>query len=234
MTIIYDKLPYRRGLVLDLPFDEQTGLVAHDRSKAHHVLTLHGTPTWGRLANGLPYLEFDRTHPDWLDCPAADTVDLDFTNGDFSIAIWVNPDIIAGDARRLICRGRTVADGWSFLLISDAELRLATDQAGASQLSGTRVNEVTVGNWWLLGASRSGASVRLYKNGTDVTFYPGTHINPATANRELHIGIQDNEINHPFDGKIAGGPCGPRIWNRRLSGWEHRLMFLLERRWLGV
>jgi len=232
MTIGYDKLPINHGILLDLTFEEMIRLLAHDRAKPHHIHTLHGTPTWSSLANGLPYLNFNSMHPDWLDCPAADTVDLDFTSGDFSIALWLYTPMPPGVPGMIMGRGEVVADGW-YMIQTDGVLMFATSQAGAVQTTDS-VIFLDALEWRLVGVSRSGASARIFGNGEDITLTPATHIDPRTSNRELHIGISDNEIGAPLHGKIAGGPCGPRIWGRKLEALEMRQIFEQERHWFGV
>ncbi len=232
MSIGYDKLKVNHGLLLGLTFEEMTGLLTHDRAKPTHPHTLHGAPAWASLANGLPYLDFDNTHPDWLDCAAIDTADLDFTTGDFSIAIWLAPDNVSVNNYTFMTRGDIFNTGWMLASVGRA-FYLDTYQAGTGQV--TQSTSVLTADWQLMGVSRSGANVRLYLNRKDVTLFPaGTHIDPATANSELHIGIRDNESTRPFDGRIAGGHCGPRIWGRALSAQEWLQIFETERCLIGV
>ena len=231
MTIGYDNLSINDSLLMHLTFEEMTGLVTYDRAGPQHPCTLNGVPTWNSLVTGLPYLDFVQATPDWLDCGAVATADLDFTTEDFSIVLWIYPDAL-GTTQMLVCRGLFNNDGWYLDLAPAGNLALATCQAVTQSSVSDPV--ITASAWNLVGISRDGASVIPYHNGLDVSFISGTHINPATSARELHIGITDGEINDPFDGKIAGGPCGPRIWGRSLSYRDHRYIWETERQWLGV
>jgi len=231
MTIGYDKLPINHEILLDLTLEEMTGLLAHDRAKPHHIHTLHGTPAWASLANGLPYLDFNPAHPDFLDCPAADTADLNFIGGAFSGAVWIAPDSLAG-GKALLARGALGTGGWMFYQLG-ASLAFFTIQAGDFQMTES-LTVLYVGTWALCGFTRLNTGVKLFHNGTDVTSVPATHTNPDTVNMELHIGIRNDEVTSPFEGKMAGGPCGPRLWGRKLEAVEMRQIFEQERHWFGV
>ena len=232
MAIGYDKLSLNAQLLLGLPFEEGTRILTYDRAKAHHELTLNGVPTWNSLANGLPYLDFNSANPDWLDCGAAATADLDFTAGDFSGAIWVRPDSVA-TAQWLIIRGLAANDGWEFYM-DPADLVFRTHQAATTQTNRSAAAIIAATTWNLAGFARDGTSVRLYLNGLDVTATAVPLVNPLTSARELHIGIQNDEATNPYDGRIAGGPPGPRIWGRALSAYEHLQIFNMEKHWFGV
>lgn len=231
MSIGYDNLAINSGLLLHLTFEEMTGILAHDRAKPAHPHTLIGVPTWNSLGNGLPYLDFIRANPDWLECSIADTADLNFTDGDFSLCAWVQPDLLSFN---LFDRGLWAVDGWYLSVGALGQTIIETNQGGDSQLSVGADGGVVVGTWSLISMSRSGTSARLFLNGVDNTDTVDVHTNPLTSNRKLHIGIYNSEVAAQYDGKIAGGPCGPRIWGRAVSALEWPLVFNMERDWFGV
>lgn len=230
MTIGYDAYILNRQIALDLTFEEMIGTLAHCRSPYAHNCTLHGVPTWTALANGLPYLLFDDGNPDWLDCPQASTTQLDFTSEDFSMACWFNCTAGAMHVFSLLIRGDNAVDGWDFWIHGNDTIAFTTCQAGAVQDSIGIPNVLDVNNWYLAGITRSGASVRVYNQGVDITLVAATHIDPLTSNRELHIGIEDDETNGAFRGMMYR----PRIWSRALAAWEWEWLFNLERDWFGV
>jgi len=216
MSVGYDNLAINHQIVLDLPFEEMTGLVTYSRS--HNDIgpaTLHGTPVWQQLANGMQYLEFDPTNPDWLDIPAADSVDLDFTSEPFSMGVWARVDDLS-IPRVILCRGLLSTDGWSFAILADGSLTFVTNQGGATQITMSTAGDIVVANWYLFGISRVGPSIRCYINGRDRTNTAGAHVDPLTSARELHIGIYDNETLSPWD----GGMHRPRVWGRALSSLD--------------
>lgn len=225
----YDKLPYNSGLLLDLTFEEMTGLVVYDRAKPHHPnVTLQGTPTWITLASGLPALSFDRTNPDWLECPAADTVDLDFITGDFSAACWLYTLDLSWTSFPF-CRGDENVDGW-FMSRVGSRIAIATNQGGNNQRSWSPEGVITENAWFLLGWSRAGAVGKTIINGREVTTVSNAHINPTTSARRLHIGIRDDETAMEHNGYMAR----PRIWGAELTDEDWRVMFETERHWFGV
>jgi len=223
MSAGYDNLALNHQMVLDLPFEEMTGLVTYCNAQSDIVATLNGVPTWQQFINGLQYMDFDPTNPDWLEAPAADTTGLDFTAGNFSVGIWVRVDDLSAN-RMLFCRGLLNTDGWHCAILMDGSFVLYTNQNAASQSSLSATGEVVVATWYLLGFSRDGASVRCYKNGRDVTDTEGTHVDPLTSARDLHIGIYDPENASMFD----GGLHRPRAWSRALSSAEWAQLYNME------
>lgn len=226
----YDNLSLNHGLLLHLTFEEGTGLITHDAAKPHHLHTLNGPPTWGYLPSGIPYLDIS-PNPDWIDCPAADTADLDFTTGDFSMVIWANPDSLFFPF--VMVRGVGNTNGWAIRIMGD-QLVFYTYQGGDFQATWSRSGIITTGIPSLLGISRSGTSVRTMYNGNDITFLANPHTDPVTANLKLHIGVANDEITGGFDGKIYGGRCGPRIWGRYLQLSEHKKIYNMEHHLVGV
>jgi len=225
----FDKESINLQLLLGLPFLEGTGTVTQDIAKAYHPVALTGVPSWATLASGLQVLDFNSATPDFLQSPAADTVDLDFTSGDFSMAVWVYIDSLA-DIREIINRGRATTDGWRFFIQTDGRFGIQTNQAAAGQTSSSSAGEIVINNWYLIGASRSGASGRVYKHGQDMTVTAANHVNPLTSARKLLIGVYETEAHNPHDGKM----WNPRIWGRKLEPWEHLALFNAERHLFGV
>jgi hypothetical protein len=229
----YNKHPINHQALLDLSMEEVVGAAGdyiYDRARPHHDCVLNGaTIGWTLLPSGLYVMDFTSGTPDWIDCPAADTADLDFTIGDFSLGAWINLDDLSAN-RMIMCRGLLDTDGWHCAVLMDGSIVLYTNQAGASQGSLSSVGLIVVGTSYLVGFSRHGASVRAFINGLDVTETIGTHVHPLTANRELHIGIYDNETGSPWEGQM----WRPRIWDRYVDEWEWLELFNMERHWFGV
>lgn len=228
MTLGYDHLSLNYELLVDLLFEEGTGTNTQDFAKPHHPgCTLTGAPTWQNLGNGLGYLDFVPGNPDYVVCLGADTADLNFTSGDFSVAAWIRPDALGN--REILCRESVNVDGWSFWLDTRGAMTLSTNQAAAAQHTYGRIGDVAIGSWVLVGASRTGATIRIYTNGVDTTGTPDTHIDPVTAVRNLYVGISNTGV-----GWYDGDMWRPRIWGRQLPASEFRLMFEMERELFGV
>jgi len=226
----YDKLSLNFNLLYHLTLEETLAAMptVGDRAKPHHTTTPNGgTIAYGALPSGFPYFDLTRATPDYLDCPAAATNDLDFTTGDFSGAIWVYRDLdLQAD---LICKSNGVT-GYVFgLNVAAGEIRITTYQAGpTSQASLSAAGIVPATTWTLLGFSRDGAVCRVFVNGRDVTDTAGTHINPASAAAlDLNIGVANDKASNAFDGRLTQ----PRLWGRALSVLEHLQLFNMERHW---
>lgn len=230
MTVGFDNLAINHQLLLGLTFEEATGAVALDRAKPHHPMTLTGPPTWTQLPSGLMVLDFNSATPDYLQCSAALTADLNFTSGDFSAAAWVYFDEIVNDIL-IIGRSNSPAftDGWDFKVTARQSIDIYTCQAGIYQNSFSDDDTISAGTWCLIGITRSGESGRVLKNGCDITYWADTHIDPLTATRTLLIGVAV-DLSHPFDGKM----WNPRIWGRKLTTADWMNLFQTERHWFGV
>lgn len=228
----YDKHLLNHQLLFDLTLEEATGGngdYVYDRAKPHHRSELHGaTIGWTLMPSGLMVIDCTPASPDWIDCPAAATGDLDFIAGDFSMAMWANVDDLTAN-RMLLCRGLLDTDGWHCSLLMNGSIVFYTSQVAAHQSSLSAAGEVVVGSSYLIGFTREGGSIRIYKNGVDVTDTVGAHLNPVTANRELQIGIY-NGVGSPWDGQF----WRPRIWGGKLEPWGMLELFNLERHWFGV
>lgn len=230
MTIGYDKFILNHQICLDLTMEEMVGVTAHCRSPYIHNCTLHGVPAWAALANGTPYLDFDSTNPDWLDAPGAATTQLDFIAGDFSLAAWIYLDSLAAN-RMVMCRGLLDTDGWHWAIDMNGAVQFYTNQvAPAHQVSFTADGAIATANWYLVGITRIEGAVSCWINAVDLTNTHGVHLDPTTSARELHIGIYDNEVGSPWEGRMHR----PRIWDRLLAKWEWERLYNLERDLFGV
>ena len=224
----YDNVWLNSQLLLDLQFREGSGSRYHDFAKPHHVVDGGGgIPFWAALGNGLYYLGLNAANPDWIVATAAATLDLDFTTGAFSLAVWIDPDLNGN--RFLFQRGLTINDGWGFHYNTNEALTFSTNQAGAAQHTVGTTNEIVVGTWCLAGVSRDGATARIYHNGQESTTTYGTHVAPLTSGRNFYVGRADLGAG-PYEGDV----WRPRIWDRALPAAEWRSIFEMERGLFGV
>lgn len=186
------------------------------RYKTHGAIT---TATWQRRPSGLYELDFVAATPDFVEvtCPQ-----LNFTSEDFSIVARINIDSLA-DARTVFCRGLINVDGYLFVVRATGGIRLYTSQTPTGQYSESAIaggEAIEVGNSYTVGFSRTGDSVRVFKNGEDKTAVEGTHINPDSANRTAKIGVRNDLASWPYDGQISF----LRVYKRALSAGEHLVM----------
>lgn len=188
-----------RYVALWLPMQEGTGTTVYDKSRYGANGTISGAAWSTGNKAGRSALDFEAGDTDYIEIPASYT-QLDFTSEDFSIVSRIKIESLA-DIVTIFYRGFFGTDGYNMAILSTGNLRFYTHQ-GASQYSGTAAGAVTTGTWYTFGMSRSGASIRTYINGVDVTTVEGTHIDPASADRAAMIGIHRDKVNDPFDGKM--------------------------------
>ncbi len=223
----YDNIWLNSQLLLDLLFREAQGALYHDYAKPHHVVTGVGVPAWSVLATDLNVLSFNAAIADWATATNAASLDLDFTTEDFSLAMWIDPDL--GGNRYLYSRGLTLQDGWRFFYDTNEALTLGTTTGVTDYFTQSVDNAVVVGEWMLAGCTRIGTAVRIYKNGRDVTAVYAVHGDPDTSARLFYLGRSDGGA-----GAYDGDMWRPRIWERGLPADEHLSMFERERGYFGV
>lgn len=222
-----DKDTLNEDLLLSLPMREATGTATtQDVAKPHHPITLVHAPVWTQITSALYVLDFNSGDPDYIECPAADSADLNFTSGDFSAVVWTYAHTFAA-THLLFSRRSYNTDGWCFGYNIGYGLYAGTYQAGDNQSSRGYFNPTN--QWVLAGLSRQGTSIRVFSWGRDITSTAESHTDPVTANRDLVIGADSNHTS-PFDGYL----WNPRIWGRALTPQEHMSIFQRERHWFGV
>lgn len=223
----FDHYHPNQELALCLLLEEATGTATGGWEKAAHLFTLHGVPTWVSLANGLAMLNFVPGNPDYIDCPALDTVDLDFTASDFSGLAWVYT--AASGSREIFNKGSVAtANGWGFYV--SPTIVFFTVQAGPTSQA-TSGGPIALNTWHCVGFSRAGAVARIYNNGADATTISGTHVNPATAAANAFtIGSSAGGGAGWWSGRI----WGLRIWSKLIPAAVFKTIFENERHLFGV
>ena len=218
------------GLVFDSDISVNTvpaAGVLEDRSRFKNHGAITGA-TWTRLYGRLWYLDFDGSN--YFEVPAAAT-ELNFTSGEFTILVWVNPVSVAAD-QALMDKGLWNTRGYYFQIGTGGLIMFYTIQAAAEQHT-VSTAVVTAGAWQLIGLTRSGAVVTTYHNGTDVTDVPGVHIDPVSA-----IGdIASFGVARTFGGGIRffdGGMILHRIYNYALTVADISFIFQAEKRLFGM
>ena len=169
---------YDKGVNLEqllaLPFEEGVGLITQDVAHPHHPVAMSVVPpTWVARANGRGMLEFNGLS-NYLKCLNAESADLNFTSGDYSIVSWINW-VDTGSSEIIIGRYDLNVDGWELYLWNNVlQLRhnhvtfCPVDQVPCPPgfpRTGAYSYNWTPGVWWLMGVSRSGISARMYRNG---------------------------------------------------------------------
>lgn len=228
--MLYDLMRTNFQALLDIRFLEGTGTAVNDFAKPHHLCTCTGAPTWASLAlNNLNVLDFNPATPDYIIIAAAAAVDINFTAGDFSLGVWIEPDALG--VRNPMTKGVHETDGYAWQIQGDGSMSLYTSQAWAHQVTHSVAGDIVVNTWQFIVATRDGANVRLYTNGIDVTGTYGVHIDPVSAvANNFYIGVNDAAGAAWYDGAM----WRPRVWGRALPIEEIGFIFDMERDLLGV
>ena len=119
----YDSLAINEDIQLDLSMLEATGPYLHDESKNHSTATVHYafvSPLWQQIAGFQYGIYLNRAYPlfdtdEYYDIPAADCPNLDFTSGDYSLAMWFDWEF---ESYSQILMGKYIVDvcGWEAYL----------------------------------------------------------------------------------------------------------------------
>ncbi len=231
--ISYDKKAINHNILLDMTLDEYSvgaAPVTSDKSRVHHPFTLNGG-AWNSLANGLPYLLLNSANPDFIECPAALSADVNFTTEDFTLMACVNGTTPA--ASMILNQGVVDVDGWEFFVFNN-NISFRLNQGGA-HTDISAVNAFTQSVPQIVAVVRSGATGQIYVNGLPVTTAGAlTDAVSCAGGNKLLVGVQDNETTNGWNGIIYGGDCSPKIWNVILTDAEVLAITNSIRHWLGV
>jgi len=249
MSVGFDNLPINRGLLMGLPFREGAGIITRDEAKPGRVLTLNdpggGSFAWGNLATGIPYLQFvaiggGATDGVYLSCPAAETLDMDFTNDDYSLGGWFNWDSTGGFSEILMGRYGTELDGWDiYMNISGGLNTLSHRHHHSSHGAGDLKSECfstgwTPLEWHFFGVSRYAGSLYPvhYRNASPLVMaYDGTGMrDPDTCNRDLVLGCRNTKDANWYRNMM----WNMRVWNRTLMPAEWGFILNAEGHWFGA
>ena len=229
----YDKYPINHQILVDMCLDEYSVGAAprtNDKAKPHHPFALHGG-AWNSLPNGLPYFLANAGNPDFIECPGANSADVNFTNGDFTLFACVNGN--PAGAGLVLNQGVVDVDGWEFFTFG-ANLSFRLNQAGAhTDISAVGAFTQLVPQ--AIAVVRHGAAGQFFVNGLPVTTIGAlTDAISCAGGNKLLVGVQNDEVNNGWNGIIYGGECSPKAWNRALSTVEMKELFDSIRHWLGV
>lgn len=168
----YDKIALNANIVLDLPFFEGAGVVAHDVSKYHYngAFKAAGEPLW-TLTGGI-YLPYYDGINDYILCSSAWS-----PAAGFSFECWYKPDTGYGNhtASKLIFKGYHGMD----VSNTTGKTRFSVYNTVPTEFYTVDTTALTIGVWYHLVGTLSlvDNKVRLYKNGTLVgtpTTFSGT------------------------------------------------------------
>jgi hypothetical protein len=235
MRSFYDSLTLNDDIQLDLSMLEASGLLCHDESNNHSMATMQsaiGAPLWQQIAAGHFGVYLNLIYPtlntnQFIDIPAADCANLDFTSGDYSLSFWFN---WTDTGLSQVIMGKYVVNsrGWEVYITKIGALEYMTvrhhHSAGATTRTASYSLGWETGEWHLFGYSRVGATCQHYMDGDPIATVSDLLIDPESSlSDDFRIGCRYTEDANWFKGKIHH----PRVWSRALSGDEHRLLYRL-------
>ena len=216
-------------ICLDLPLFEDAGPVVNDLSRYHHQMTITGTPLWSH-SGALTVLDFGGA-VGYLQCPAANSTALNFTNEDFTLVAWVYMNIGMAGAGMIMTQGAVNVDGWEWYVFNGS-INLRTNQGGSHTGIGTDGSPLTFNAWHLIGTTRVGTACQHYIDGLPVAMLAGSLTDPVSCagGNKFLIGVQNNEITNLWDGMMGR----PRVWSRDIGADSMWDIFAKERSLYGV
>ena len=187
-----------------------SGTTAFDQSGAGNNGTLTNSPTKviGKLGQALSFSEVNDTYVN-IGTSAA----LDFTSA-LSLSAWVKPDTANENNRGIVGRWVTGTSGY-MMYLSSGKLRCYVDDIYSESVATLS----SAGDWYHLGCSWDGTTIRGYING--VADGTAAKSAPSTADTGYKLVIGSYGFGNPnltaiFDGKIDE----VRIYNRALTASE--------------
>lgn len=214
----------QRGLIVPVPLPptylkgdwrfgigEGTKLPDLSRYRAHGTIV---NADWATGVHG-KCLDFNSAVPDYVLVPAAYT-QLNFISEDFSFVIRFRADSIA-NAPAILCRGSWEASGYYLRIESDGNLEYTHNQDGDRQRAISSDGDIAINTWYTVGMTRDGKSVKLYKNGVDITLTAEDFEDPLTSALNFIIGGYGTGPMINLDGKFEF----LRIFGRALPASEH-------------
>jgi len=235
MSVHYDALAINRNIALDLPFREGAGTITHSLAKTHPLVTIVDVGgVWTTLDSYLQVLTLDGAN-DYLWASNADTLNLDFGSGDYSLGGWFWFTSGGDDDKTLMGRWLTSNNGWElYHYKTNHSITLRHHHAAGGTLrTACYANNWTFGKWWFMGVSRTGINGQFYRgdiNGfVSVTTLadPGGLEDPETCAQNLNIGRSPANENH-HNGML----WRPRIWfDRALTEAEWQQIWEKEVEW---
>ena len=203
------------GLVLNLDASNTasypgTGTTWFDLSPSAYNATLVNGPTFSTLNGGC--IVFDGVN----DYATLGNI-LNYTTGSFSFSYWINASSIA-NSPVLFYKGAFSVSGYYHQISPDGSFALVVSQSGAYQFTNTVAGSITTNTWYNVAITRSGSSIKLYKNGVETTYATvGTISNPASSTDNFTISSYGSPSASGYlNGKIASFYG----YNKALSGAE--------------
>lgn len=226
MSLYYDSFNFNASCQFDVPFREGIGAVTYDVSKNHSIVTLVNTPTWSALGTGQPYLAFNGVN-EYAEAQAADTGNLDFTNGAYSLGGWLYWSTSAQESKIVMGRYELDVSGWELYLTETGDyLSLRHHHAGGSGVRSSAYSQGWVADTWhhFIVSRAAGDQAAMYRNGKAVTTTSVLE-DAETETRDLVIGVR-----YTKDSNFMSGGIGRlQAWSTDLGADDAIAIYELEK-----
>jgi len=214
-TVIADSHISSQGLIAYWKLDENTGTTAYDSVGLYNG-TLFNGPVWypasGKLSGALGFDGID----DYLEISS---FDIHGGTG-LTISLWFRANDFDIDDARFISKatGTTNQDHyWMVSTINRTALRFRLKTNGSTTTLMTDTGLIQTGVWYHIAATYDGSTMRIYKNGLEVTSVNKTGVIDSDPGVLTAIGNQPKGAgNKPFHGLIDD----VRIYNIALNASE--------------
>lgn len=230
MTIHYGDLKVNEHMLFDLPMAEGIGSILHDVAKPSRLVTMVNGPTWAALASKLMTLNLNGTDQ-YAQCLNADSGDLGFTTGDYTI-LGVIDWTILDTSQILIARYELSIGGWELYLTEAAGiyyLSIRHHHAGGATVRTARYSVGwTPGTRWVFGVSRIGGVATFFRQGEPVETLGDILIDPETTTRDLVIGTRFTKDTNFYKNTFYR----PRIAGVAFTTAQHKTVYELIKEWL--
>jgi hypothetical protein len=212
------------GLVLYLPFDENTGTTASDKSHEGNDGSFKGAgePAWSEGHRNTA-VDFDGTD-DYIQ--VSHDTSLNPGTGSFTYEFWFNADYNDQPESypRIIAKGDYNTNGYCVMMkASDGDLWVAYNDENNNSAGGYIGTGYSDGEWHHLAAvlNRSDNTVKVYIDGAQEDSSDASSVGDINTTDGLNIGMQDT-THYFFKGKVDE----IRMYQRALLAEEVKMHYL--------
>ncbi|WP_445474203.1 disaggregatase related repeat-containing protein [Methanococcoides methylutens] len=202
--------PFDKNLIADWKFDENTGTIAVDSSGNNNDGTISGA-TWTQGIAGNAALSFDGVD-DYVD--AGNGASLNNPGNQITMEAWVYPTSLSESYIISKHPGDTVTSGYNLLITQNKFYFRLGDGTTRYQL--VSPHGMSTNTWYHVAAVYDGTSMKIYRNGTELSGSTPFSGNIGANSYNVTIGKSVSGTSYSWNGDIDD----VKIYDRALSGEE--------------
>jgi hypothetical protein len=185
------------GLVLDLPFESQSGSTTYDVSGYENNGTITGA-TWKTSAHCKEgrCFEFDGTS-DYINISSPTPTDV-FTD-DYTVSFWVYPEDLSKENHFF---STSYSSSPSILLYYIGEIRFIENDSGNTEFFNSDNLSLNENEWYYLTLKRLGTDLYLYVNGVQRATATSTGVDVSSRDYQIGWAVPRNKSTAYFNGLI--------------------------------